>query len=135
MLTGIVIFSVRTAIGIGHGIPNWMMGFVILIVVYAVGGGLFLAIRLGQGGSRLERQVAGAPLTNGVADNRVWYLGGFYVNRDDPSIFVEKRFGIGYTVNFGNPKAVALVVVFLAIVLTIVVSGLLIPQTHTPPGR
>ncbi len=135
MLTGIAIFSVRTAIGIGHGIPNWMMGFVILIVVYAVGGGLFLAIRLGQGGSRLERQVAGAPLTNGVADNRVWYLGGFYVNRDDPSIFVEKRFGIGYTVNFGNPKAVALVVVFLAIVLTIVVSGLLIPQTHTPPGR
>ena len=83
-------------------------------------------MRLGQGGSRLERAAAGSPLTNGVADNRVWYLGGFYVNRDDPSIFVEKRFGIGYTINFGNPKAVALFLVFLAIVLTVVVSGLLI---------
>ncbi len=25
---------------------------------------------------------------------------------NDPSILVEKRFGIGYTINFGNPKAV-----------------------------
>jgi uncharacterized membrane protein len=135
MLTGMSIFSVRTAAGLAQGIPGWMMAFVILTVVYAVGGGLYLAVRLGQGGSRLERQAAGAPLTNGVADNRVWYLGGFYVNRDDPSIFVEKRFGIGYTINFGNPKAVALFVAFLLIVLTIVVSGLLTPQTHTPPGR
>ena len=27
----------------------------------------------------------------------------FYVNSDDPSIFVEKRFGIGYTLNFAHP--------------------------------
>jgi len=26
-----------------------------------------------------------------------------YVNREDPAFFVEKRFGIGYTINFGNP--------------------------------
>jgi uncharacterized membrane protein len=135
MLTGMSISGVRTAIGAAQGIPWWMLGFIILLLVYAIGGTLFLAFRLGQGGSRLERQAAGAPLTNGVADNRVWYLGAFYVNRDDPSIFVEKRFGVGYTVNFGNPKAVALLVAFLAIVLTIVISGLLTPQTHTPPVR
>ena len=29
----------------------------------------------------------------------------------------------------------ALLAVFLAIVLTVVVAGLLTPQTHTPPGR
>jgi uncharacterized membrane protein len=135
MLTGMSIFAVRTGAGLAQGIPVWMMALGVVTVVYAVGGGLYLAVRLGQGGSRLERQAAGAPLTNGVADNRVWYLGGFYVNRDDPSIFVEKRFGIGYTMNFGNPKAVVLFVAFLVIVLTIVISGLLTPQTHTPPGR
>jgi uncharacterized membrane protein len=135
MLMGMSIFSVRTATGTVQGIPGWMIGFIILFLVYAIGGSLFLALRLGQGGSRLERRAAAAPLTNGVADNRVWYLGGFYVNRDDPSIFVEKRFGIGYTINFGNPKAVALFVAFLAIVLTIVIAGLLTPQTHTPPAR
>lgn len=31
-----------------------------------------------------------------------WKLGIFYVNPADPSVFVAKRFGIGYTVNFGN---------------------------------
>jgi uncharacterized membrane protein len=27
----------------------------------------------------------------------------YYVNRADPALFVEKRVGIGYTLNFGNP--------------------------------
>ena len=31
-----------------------------------------------------------------------WKLGFFYINPDDPAIFVEKRLGIGYTCNFGN---------------------------------
>jgi uncharacterized membrane protein len=31
-----------------------------------------------------------------------WKLGMFYCNPADPAIFVEKRFGIGYTFNFGN---------------------------------
>jgi uncharacterized membrane protein len=134
MLCSLSIYGVRAALGASSGIPPWMMAFVILILVYAVGGAVYVALRLGQGGARLERQVAGAPLTNGVADNSHWYLGGFYVNRDDPSIFVEKRFGIGYTINFGNPTAVVLFAVFLAIVLGVVISGLVMPQTHTPPA-
>lgn len=135
MLSLMSIFGVRTAVGLAQGLPTWTMGLSILVLIYAVGGSVYVAIRLGQGGSRLERGAAGAPLTNGVADNRVWYLGGFYVNRDDPSIFVEKRFGIGYTINFGNPKAVALLAVFLVIVFSIVIGGLMTPQTHTPPVR
>ena len=31
-----------------------------------------------------------------------WKLGIFYFNPGDPSVFVAKRFGIGYTVNFGS---------------------------------
>ena len=31
------------------------------------------------------------------------YRGIFYSNPDDPALFVPKRFGIGYTLNFGNP--------------------------------
>jgi uncharacterized membrane protein len=26
----------------------------------------------------------------------------FYINPNDPALFVEKRFGVGYSVNFGN---------------------------------
>jgi uncharacterized membrane protein len=31
-----------------------------------------------------------------------WKFGLFYYNPDDAALMVEKRFGIGYTVNFGN---------------------------------
>ena len=31
-----------------------------------------------------------------------WRGGVFYVNPDDPALFVQKRYGIGYTLNFGN---------------------------------
>ena len=31
------------------------------------------------------------------------WSGPFYSNPDDPSVFVPKRYGIGYTLNFGNP--------------------------------
>ena len=135
MTSTMSVFSVRSAMGASEGLPAWTLALAVVLVVYAVGGSLYIAFRYGQGGARLERETAGAPLTNGVADNSCWYLGGFYVNGNDPSILVEKRFGIGYTLNFGNPKAVALLVVFLAIVATIAISGLMTPQTHTAPVR
>jgi uncharacterized membrane protein len=31
-----------------------------------------------------------------------WTLGAFYRNSNDPAIFVQKRVGFGYTINFGN---------------------------------
>lgn len=40
-----------------------------------------------------------------LADDDVYWLHGFYNNPNDPRINVEKRFGIGFTINLGNPKA------------------------------
>lgn len=35
-----------------------------------------------------------------------WYGGGLvYYNPEDPAVFVEKRVGFGYTINFGNRRA------------------------------
>jgi uncharacterized membrane protein len=39
--------------------------------------------------------------SDGTPD-RAWKLGLFYYNPDDPALIVERRFGIGYTFNFGN---------------------------------
>ena len=89
----------------------------VAIFFFAMGGAAWLAIRYGQGGSRLESPRGTAPLTDGLADNRLWKLGAIYVNRDDPSWLVEHRFGLGYTLNFGNPKAVATFAAFLAAIL------------------
>lgn len=133
MLTVMSIYSIRTALGLASGLPRRLPVLVGALLTYAIGGSLYLAFRYGQGGARLERAAGGAPLTNGLADNQRWILGVFYVNRDDPSLLVERRFGLGYTLNFGNPKAIGLAVVFLIIVFAIILGGLLLPQTHVPP--
>jgi uncharacterized membrane protein len=134
MLALMSVYAVRTGLGLAAGIPGSLMALTIVMLVYAVGGSLYLAFRYGQGGARLERKAAGAgALTNGLADNSQWVLGVFYVNRDDPSIFVEKRFGLGYTINFGNPRAVALFVALLVVIAAIVISGLTTPQTRLNP--
>lgn len=40
-----------------------------------------------------------------LADDDIYWLHGFYNNPNDPRVNVEKRFGIGFTINLGNPKA------------------------------
>ncbi|HXH28173.1 MAG TPA: DUF5808 domain-containing protein, partial [Candidatus Polarisedimenticolia bacterium] len=94
-------------------------------IVFVIGGAIFLALRRGQGGSRLERRTDSAPLTDGLADNRLWRLGLFYVNRDDPSILVEHRFGLGYTVNLGNWKGILVLATVLILPLGILLLCLL----------
>jgi len=42
-----------------------------------------------------------------------WTLGGIYRNPNDPALFVAKRVGYGYTINFGNPLAKWVGAVFL----------------------
>jgi len=39
-----------------------------------------------------------------VDEDRYWKGGLIYINRQDPSVFVEKRFGVGWTMNFANPR-------------------------------
>jgi uncharacterized membrane protein len=117
MMLLLSIASVRVSVGLADRLPMASMGLAIVLVVFAIGGSLYLAFRYGQGGARLERSAGGAPLTNGLADNTRWVLGVFYVNREDPSFFVEKRFGLGYTINFGNTRAVALVVTFFVVMI------------------
>ncbi len=106
---GLALGSVRL-IEVGLGRPERLQYAMPILfwafMLYLLGGLVYVGARVGQGGARLESSVANAPLTNGLADNTKWKL-GFYVNRDDPSLFVEDRFGIGYGPNWGNPKAAA----------------------------
>jgi len=46
------------------------------------------------------------------------WKGIFYSNPNDPALWVPKRFGIGYTLNFGNHWSwVVLGLIFLAVAL------------------
>ncbi len=74
-----------------------------------------LLIRQGQGGSRLWPISSSAKPVGDRTPDSCWKWGMLYVNPDDPALFVEKRFGLGYTVNLGNPWSWILVPATLAI--------------------
>jgi uncharacterized membrane protein len=117
LLTTMSVTAVQVGLGQRAGLPPAMLALGIGLGGFAMVGALGLAIRYGQGGSRLEGSAADTPLTNGLADNRSWRLGVFYVNPEDPSWMVEHRFGFGYTLNFGNRRAVTVLsVVFGALI-------------------
>jgi uncharacterized membrane protein len=48
-----------------------------------------------------------------------WKLGVFYYNPDDPALLVEKRFGIGYTMNFARPLSWLITVLILFVPLAL----------------
>ena len=69
------------------------MGIPILIVT----GALILTITTGQGGSRVKMAVGKNGEQINRDDDQYWKLGIFYFNPDDPALWVEKRFGSGWT--------------------------------------
>ncbi len=66
-------------------------------------------------------------------DDRYWVGGFFYNNPDDPALFVPKRFGLGWTVNFGNPKGRLVFIGTLLIPLILALLSLLL-SGGTPMG-
>lgn len=66
-------------------------------------------------------------------DDRYWYGGFFYNNPDDPNLFVPKRFGLGWTLNFGHPQARLVLIGTLVVILVLSLLPLLISGT-APTG-
>ncbi len=90
------------------GLGQAGLGIIILCAPFAMGG-VVLSVVYGQMGSRVFRRMqGGGELLSD--DDEHWWLGMFYVNRGDASIFLPKRFGFGWTLNFARPAAWALVV-------------------------
>ena len=106
------------------GIISMDPGFVIIIVAFPVMILLVVVIfslRYGQMGSRkLDVMRTGEETPQSSEsnrdDNKEWKAGVIYDNKEDNSIFVPKRFGIGYTINIGNKKGV---VIFILLIIGI----------------
>jgi uncharacterized membrane protein len=74
-------------------------------------------MRAGQGGARRGMAAAGAPIGDRTADAH-WIGGLIYFNRTDPALLVEKRMGIGWTLNLGNPWSWVLLIGVVVVVVT-----------------
>ncbi|QPC45548.1 DUF1648 domain-containing protein [Mangrovibacillus cuniculi] len=77
------------------------LGFSALVTIAAIA----LAVKVGMKDSDLDSDVIVVvdETTVNFDDDRYWKGGLIYFNSEDPSIFVEKRFGIGFTLNFAHP--------------------------------
>lgn len=121
LLSGIHFFSLFFA---DKG-AQWVIGMTIPFVVIIVGYSVYLTWKYGQGGEKLFLNEAGE-LPDEVTEadeERYWKWGVWYYNPEDPSIFVEKRFGIGSTLNMARWQSWAFIAGLLAfVVLTIVLS-------------
>jgi len=83
------------------------------IMLAALAGTIYWAYRKLSGESAATEPA-------GPQNDNYWRAGAFYWNPDDPAIFVPKRIGIGYTMNFANKWAwVALAGILLAAVLPV----------------
>jgi uncharacterized membrane protein len=69
----------------------------------------------------LARRAPKEPVRNPGA----WHGGLFYVDRNDPALFVPKRSGLGYTFNFGHPGAIVLTILTLILPLIFVAAAFL----------
>jgi uncharacterized membrane protein len=96
----------------GPAPSTWVLSASLVFTLVVILLGLFIAVRTGQGGARLPN----ASPSDRLAD-RYWRLGVFYVNRDDPAGIVERRYGFGWTLNFGNPLSWLLVAALAAITI------------------
>jgi len=83
---------------------------------------IILGVKIGQGGSKLKLKYKDDNINNFINkdDDNHWIFGNtIYYNKEDPSLFIEKRFGIGWTINAGRPLGL---IIYISLILIIIVS-------------
>ena len=98
------------------GLPLiFLFGTLFVVVIFAW--------KVGQGGAKLKVGEEAAATDSdiiSVDDDKYWKAGVIYINKEDPSIMVEKRFGVGWSLNFAHP--ISWLVFFGPLVLILVLT-------------
>jgi hypothetical protein len=93
LLSGLSMGAIDVARGRADTLGWWPLAGGGLLGACAIVGAIYFLVRHSPiGGSK-----------GAAGDPARWRWGLFYVASDDPSLFVEKRWGGGYTINFGIP--------------------------------
>ena len=101
------------------------IAFLVLPLMLFNFGVAFWMFRVGQGGHRAVAATAPPDTWGDATPDNAWKVGGlFYFNPSDPAVWVEKRVGLGYTLNIGNWSAWLLIGMAL---LPMIAAPLLLP--------
>ena len=94
-----------------------MIALPILIITIIIF--LIIGFKIGQGGKNIKVNKEQKEIYRD--DDKNWILGSFYYNKNDPSVFVEKRVGIGWEVNLGNPIGLVFMLVPLVMLIGMII--------------
>ncbi|QSB09945.1 DUF1648 domain-containing protein [Lysinibacillus fusiformis] len=111
-----VVLHYTTVILHDQTVPYFFPLFLIFNVVM-LGGLLVFIWKLSKSNERFDEVH-----TNETAatDDQYWKWGVFYCNKNDPSLLVPKKFGIGWTVNFANKWCYILIGITLLPILLVI---------------
>lgn len=103
-------------------IPNAYSFVVVLPPILILPLVLIFSAKIGQGGWKLYPNIKDDKESDTIRnDDNEWAGGLVYHNRKDSSIFVPKRYGVGYTLNFGNKWSFVILGIILAVpIITII---------------
>lgn len=126
----LIMFGFMQFLSYGYIKNSWLiLGLPMVLCLGILTASILLSVTTGQGGSRIYKKevTAGEKIESKVVsrdEDKYWKLGLFYYNPDDPAIFVEKRFGVGWTNNWARPLSWAITLGLLAsiIIFTVVTS-------------
>ncbi|QDP99083.1 DUF1648 domain-containing protein [Lysinibacillus fusiformis] len=82
------------------------IGFMLL----TFGGLLFLIWKISKSNERFPTITSNESV---AGDDRYWKWGIFYINKDDPALLIQKKFGIGWTINLGNKWSFFIILLIL----------------------
>lgn len=94
-----------------------MFALPMVFMLIVLAGTIIFAVKVGTADNKPADVQA-----EGIGDydeDDYWKGGLFYFNKSDPSIFVEKRFGVGWTLNFANPIGYMIILVPIIIILAL----------------
>lgn len=95
----------------------WLIIGVLLLVAVLV---QFLPTQRSRSkaGSSADRHLPGSVFRD---DDRYWVGGFLYNNPDDPDLFVPKRYGLGWTMNIGQPRGKLMMIGMLLLPLVLII--------------
>lgn len=95
--------------------------FSLIFCLYVIVASIYLSIKYGQGGENYKDLGQMEYNRYYVDDDKNWLLGNtLYFNREDPSLFVEKRIGVGWTINIARPAgALIFIIPFIILIASL----------------
>ncbi len=119
ILMGAISLNILSATLGNGGVTKWI---IVMAIVADVGILVLCAYNIFQI-MKIEdklKAISGQTYVESSRDAQHWYCGGmFYYNPDDPALFLEKKVGYGYTMNFAN-KQVFLYIGYIALLAILV---------------